>query len=118
MNNEMYTDTLRRLREVVKRKRHEKWRTNNLVFFRDNGPAHRSVLVQDFLAKKNLATLEHPPHSPDLAPADFYLYARLKSTLKGLRFGDATDIIKNATEKQEGLLQNGFQKCFQYLYRP
>jgi hypothetical protein len=26
-----------------------------------------------------VATQEHPPCSPDLAPADFYLFPRLKS---------------------------------------
>jgi hypothetical protein len=35
-----------------------------------------------------------PPHSPDLAPADFYLFPRLTSA-----FCDATDIIKNATDE-------------------
>jgi len=27
-----------------------------------------------YLAKNNVATLEHPPYSPDLATADFYLF--------------------------------------------
>jgi hypothetical protein len=50
-----------------------KWRTNSLFLLQDNAPAHRSVLVQDFLAKNNLRTLEHPPYSPDLATTNFYL---------------------------------------------
>jgi transposase len=56
-------------------------------------------LIKDFLAKNNMTTLEHPPYFPDLAPADFYLFPRLLSTLKRWRFYDATDIIKNATEE-------------------
>ena len=40
----------------------------------------------------------------------------MKSALKGLRFCDATDIIKNATEKLKRLSQSGFQECFQQLY--
>jgi hypothetical protein len=40
-----------------------------------------------------------PLYSPDLAAAEFYLFPQLKSALKGRRFYDATDIIKNATEK-------------------
>jgi hypothetical protein len=39
-----------------------------------NAPAHRLVLVTNFLTKKNVTTLEHPPFSPDLAAADFYLF--------------------------------------------
>jgi transposase len=56
-------------------------------------------LVKDFLAKNSATTLELPPYSPDLAPADFYLPLRLKSALKGRLFCDATDVTKNATEE-------------------
>jgi len=60
-------------------------------------------LVKDFLAKNNVTTLKHPPHSPDLAPADFYLFPRLESALKGQGFCDATDIIRNADENGTSL---------------
>ena len=63
----------------------------------DNAPAHRSVFVKDFLAKNSVTTLDHPPYSPYPATADFYLFPRLISALKGLCFSDATDIIENAT---------------------
>jgi len=29
---------------------------------------------QGFLSKNNVTTLEHPPYSPDLAEADFYVF--------------------------------------------
>jgi len=41
---------------------------------------------------------------------------RLKSAMKGRRFCDATDIIKNATEELKSLSQNSFQEYFQHLY--
>jgi hypothetical protein len=65
--------------------------------------------------KKKVKTLEHP-HSPDLAPAEFNLFPRLKSSLKGRYCFDASDIIKNATEELKRLSQNGLQGCFQHLY--
>jgi transposase len=40
-------------------------------------------LVNEFLAKNNVMTLERPPYTPDLAAADVYLFPRLKSALKG-----------------------------------
>jgi hypothetical protein len=70
----------------------------------------------DFLAMNKAITLEHCSHSPDLAPADFYPFPRLKSSLNGWRFCDATDIIKNATEELEGLSKNRFQEYSQHLY--
>jgi histone-lysine N-methyltransferase SETMAR len=83
MSKEMHIDILRRLRDAVRRKRPKKMRTNIWFLLHDNAPAHRSVLVKDFLAKNYVTKLEHPPYSPDLAPADFYLFSRLKSALKG-----------------------------------
>ena len=101
---------------AVRRKRPEKWRTDNWFLPHDNAPAHRLLLVKDFLAKNNVATLEHPPHSPDLAPVDLFLFPQLKSVLKGRCFCDATDIIKNATEELKMISQNVFQEYFQHLY--
>jgi len=45
--------------------------------------------------------------SPDVAPADVYLFPRLNSALRGRRYGDATAIIKNATKELKRLSQNG-----------
>ena len=59
--------------------------------------------------------MQHPLNSPNLAPADFYLFRRMKSALKGRRLFDATYIIKNATEELKTVSQNGFQECFQHL---
>jgi hypothetical protein len=86
MNKEMYIDILLCLRAVVRRKRHEKWGTNSWFLLHKNAAAHRSVLVKDFLAKTSVTTLKHPPFSLELASADFYPFAWLKSALKGWRF--------------------------------
>jgi len=72
------------------------------------------VLVKDFLAKNKLTIMQHHPYSPDLAAAEYYLFPRLKSALKGRRFCDAND-IKNATKELKRLSLNGFQECFQHL---
>jgi transposase len=66
----MYIDFLRPLMDAARRKRPEKWRTNCWFLLHDNALAHRSVLVKDFLSKNNVRTLEYPPYSPDLAPAN------------------------------------------------
>jgi transposase len=95
----MYIDVLRSLRDAVRKKRHEKWRINSWFLLHHNAPAHRSVLVKDFLANSNVTTLERPPYSRDLPSAEFYLFPWLKSTLKGRRFCDATVIIMNAKEE-------------------
>jgi len=74
-------------------------------------------LVKNFLAKNYVPTLKHTPpqYSPGRAPADFYLFPQLKSSLQVQRFCDATDIIKNVMEELKRLSKNGFQECFQHL---
>jgi transposase len=63
----MYIDTLRRLRDAIRRKRPEKWRKHSWFLLDNNAPAHRPVSVKDILPNDNATTLEHPPYSPDLA---------------------------------------------------
>jgi transposase len=56
----------------------------------DNVPAHSTALMQAFLAKHHITQVCQPPYSPDLAPCNFWLFAKLKSLLKGRRFVNAT----------------------------
>jgi hypothetical protein len=48
--------------------------------------------VSQFLAGKGISAMDHPLYSPDLAPADFWLFPELKSVLKEKRFSDTEDI--------------------------
>jgi hypothetical protein len=93
----------------------KKWRSSSWFLLHDNVPTHGPVLVKYPLAKNNVTTPEHPPYSPDLSPADFYMFSRLISAMKGRRFCDATDIIKNATIELKIIPQYCFQECFQHL---
>jgi hypothetical protein len=42
--------------------------------------------------------MDHPPYSPDLAPAEIWLFLNSKSALKGKRFSDGEG-IKSVREK-------------------
>jgi hypothetical protein len=42
--------------------------------------------------------MDHPSYSPDLAPADFWLFPKLKSVLKEKRSSDVED-IKSSLKK-------------------
>jgi hypothetical protein len=67
--------------------------------------------IIEFLAKKNIPTLPHPPYSPDLAPCDFYLFPKLKSKLKGHHFGTVESIRKTVTDELRTFTDNDFQYC-------
>jgi hypothetical protein len=47
----MYINIFRRFKEAVRRKLSEKWRSSSLFLLHYNAPAHRSVMVKDFLVK-------------------------------------------------------------------
>jgi transposase len=51
----------------------------------DNAPERASLLICEFLAENETTVVPQPPYSPDHAPADFFLFPKLKSTLKGRR---------------------------------
>jgi transposase len=55
----------------------------------------------------------HPPYSPDLAPADFFLFPKLKTTLKGHRFQTIEEIQENATRELRAITENALQEAFQ-----
>ena len=44
-----------------------------LCLIHDNAPAHKCVLVQDFLKEEKVVPHSHPLYSPDLSPCDFFL---------------------------------------------
>ena len=86
MNKEKYIYNFRRLWGTVRRKHPNKWRTGSWFLLHNNAPAHRSILVKNFLAKNSVTTLQHLTYSPGPAPANFYLLSGIKSALKGRRF--------------------------------
>ena len=49
----------------------------------DNAPVHKAKVVADFVRGRGLKLLEHPPYSPDLAPADYLLFPKIKDALAG-----------------------------------
>jgi hypothetical protein len=62
--------------------------------------------------KKQVPVLHHAPYSQDLAPCDFFLFHKLKHSLKGTHFLSTEDIQRKTTDLLKGFTQNDFQKCF------
>ena len=54
-----------------------------------------------------------PPHSPELSPCDFFLFPKLKISLKGHRFGTVDNILKTVTDQLKVLTVNEFEHCYQ-----
>jgi len=56
-----------------------------------------------------VTVVPQPPYSPDLAPADFFLFPKLKSSLKGRRFQTVEEIEENSIWDLCAIPQNAFQ---------
>ncbi len=78
----------------------------------DNAPSHNSLLIRQFLAKKNVVMLHHPPY---LAPADYFLFPRLKIHLKDHRFDDMSAIQKAVTHGLKAIPVSGFAHTLDWL---
>ena len=73
INQHIYKDILRRLMRSVREKRQELWDEKSWVLHHDNAPSHNALSIREFLAKNNIAVMDQPPYSPDLAPCDFFV---------------------------------------------
>ena len=91
VNAAFYVEVLKRLRENVRRKRPDQWR-NTWMLYRDNAPAHATLLTRRLLTDNNMTVVPHPPCSPDLALSDLFLSPKLKMNLKGRRFQTLEEI--------------------------
>jgi hypothetical protein len=53
--------------------------------------------------------MQHPPYSSNCALNDFWLFPKIKYTLKEQRFQDTEDIQKNVTMALKAIPQQEFQ---------
>jgi hypothetical protein len=61
-----------------------------------------------FLANRNVADLHHPPDSPDLAPAAYFLFPKLKFPLKGRHFQTVEEIQCAVTKELNNISKTAF----------
>jgi transposase len=115
VNKEYYLEVMQRLREAVKKKRPDAWQENRWMLQHYNVPSQSTFFVCDFLAKHATTVLPQPPYSPDLAPADFFLFPKLKSTLKGRCFESIEAIKTNSLAHLHSIPKTAFQECFRTL---
>ncbi|GFW84818.1 uncharacterized protein TNCV_681061 [Trichonephila clavipes] len=99
VNKEFYLDVMRRLREAVRRKRPVMWASSRWMLHHDEAPAHTANLMQQFLIKHVAIRVARPPYSTDMLSPDFFLFPKIKNTLKGHRIQDTETIKQNSTQQ-------------------
>ena len=88
------------------------WEAQAWTLHHDNAPDHAAPSIGQFI-ERNIATLEYPPYSPDLAPCDFFLFPKIKSVLKRTHFSDINSIKMAATTELKKIPENAFQECIE-----
>jgi len=71
------------------------------------------LLIPSYLGKHHTSVVPHPHYSPNLAPADVFLFPKLKTTLKGRRFQTIEEIQENAIRELRAITEIAFQEAFQ-----
>ena len=71
------------------------------------------MLVTPYMADRGMKVVQHPPYSPDLAPCDFFLFPRMKNSLKGKRFQSTQELKKASAKYFRGLLKKDFEEVIQ-----
>jgi histone-lysine N-methyltransferase SETMAR len=104
VNSKFYKEVIKRLIAPFHRFRPEYQESGSWYALHNIAPAHTSGVVSEFLSKRGIPVLSHPPYSPDLAPADsFILFPKLKIAMKGTRFGAVSSIQHAVTRKLKAI---------------
>ncbi|UYV63544.1 SEC14L2 [Cordylochernes scorpioides] len=112
ITSDSYLGVLRRLREAIKQKRPELWRSKSWILHHDNAPAHTTLTISKFLQDHSTSVFPQPPYSPDLAPCDFFLFENLKKKVKGSEISEHRRDQSGIEESHEGDPENRQQEMF------
>ena len=88
-----------------------------MLLHHDIAPAHNALGIWEFLAKNNIAVLEQPPYSSDLAPCDFFLFPKLKEVIKETHFQDSEEIKTAVTRELRAIPEESFKQCVEAWQR-
>lgn len=115
VNGEFYLGVLHRLWSRIVRVRPEYPAGKQLFLLHDNAPPHKTLKVREFLNKKQICLIAHPPYSPDLSPCDYFLFPKLKTAMKGHFYDNVPAIQAAVTQVLKNIQQPDFKKSMHAL---
>jgi hypothetical protein len=112
VTGQFYLPLLQGLRDAFLWKQRDKWQ-GQWFLHHDNAPSHTLLVVQQFFVVENIPVITQPPHFPNVAPSEFWLFFTLKMGLKGTHFAIMEGIKPNATAEFGKILKEAFRRCVQ-----
>ena len=122
VNRFVYTRILGRLKEKVRRSRPGMWAPgfgcrHCLLLHHDNASSHTAFHTRANLHESGVETLPQPLYSPDLAPADYFFFPRIKRVIRGRRFRDLPALQAAVTDAIRGIRPEEYRAAIQDLPR-
>ena len=102
VNADYIIEALSKFLKTFKQKRPE-LASGEWFFHWDNAPVHTAAAVQEWIAARDFQMIDHLPYLPDLAPADFFLFRKIKQELAGLTL--TPDTFKKSWRGLSGLFR-------------
>jgi len=78
-----------------------------------NARVHSSRKVQEYMHSHNMKKAAQTPYSPDIAPADFFLFGYVKDKLKGFFFKTVDELFEEITSIINKIPKELIKKVFQ-----
>ncbi len=89
----------------------------DFILQHDNASSHTAIITIAKLGESGIELLAHPPYSPDLAPADYFLFPYLKSKLRGEQFGTIQEMQQRVKLELCRIPEELFDKAIHDLSR-
>ena len=84
-----------------------------VLFHHDNASSHTAIKTVEFLAEKKVQQLPHPPYSPDLSPADYFLFPKIKDSMRGKRYSTKEEVYDTFLDELKSLAKDDWKRCFE-----
>ena len=88
-----------------------------VLFHQNIAPSHMSMKTMVKLNELSFELLPYPPYSPDLAPSDCWLFADLKTMLRGKRFVSNEEVIAETEAYFESKGESFYNKGIEELLK-
>ena len=84
-----------------------------VLFHQDNAPPHWAARVYQCFDDNNFEVVPNAPYSPDHAPSDFWLFPKLKDTLRGRTFSSRCALVTAIFQWSERTPKEAFAAAMQ-----
>ena len=79
----------------------------------NNASVHTAHKTIEYLQENKINAINHPPNSYNLVPCDFYLFLKLKASLRRMGLNRDNELGKFTAKTVQDIAQNGFFQAYE-----